>query len=75
MQIPIQLRVPVDDARETPFGGEPATAKVHNQTDPNLTEAEVDGLLGDGADHQSRQFARYAVLEAAQDGGTFASQW
>jgi hypothetical protein len=31
--------------------------------------------LGDGADHQSRQFARYAVLEAAQDGGTFASQW
>ena len=59
---------PADDGHLTArTGGALDAGESGNQSSPMMTSLQVDALLG-AADDQTRQFARYAAREAAQDG-------
>jgi hypothetical protein len=68
MQIKSHWQTAVDDHSNARTGGARDAAESRDQSGPMMTHAQMDALLG-GADDQTRQFARYAAREAAQDGG------
>ena len=67
MQTKAHWQLSVDDDSNTGMGGARDAAESRNQSGPMMTNPQLDALLC-GADDQARQFARYAVREAAQDG-------
>jgi len=67
MQTKTHWQLPDDDQSNARTGGARDAAESRNQSGPLMTNPQVDALLA-GADDQTRQFARYAAREAAQDG-------
>jgi hypothetical protein len=74
MQTKTHWQVTVDRELDDRLGHALDAAELRNQSGPTMTEAQIDTLLGGGTDHQARQFARYAISEAAQD-GVFETGW
>jgi hypothetical protein len=74
MQTKTHWQVAVDGDLDARIGRAHDAAESRNRSVPMMTDAQVDTLLGGGTDHQTRQFARYAVSEAAQD-GVFEPGW
>jgi hypothetical protein len=67
MQTKTHWQLAVDDHSNARTGGAHDAAESRNQSDPMMTNPQMDALLG-VADDQTRQFARYAAREAVQDG-------
>ncbi len=67
MQTNTHWQIAVDDDSNARTGGAHDAAESCNQSGPMMTNLQMDALFG-GADDQTRQFARYAAREAAQDG-------
>lgn len=67
MQTTTHRQLAVDDHSSVRTGSAPNAAESCDQSGPMMTDPQIDALLG-AADAQARQFARYAVREAAQDG-------